>query len=640
MKIAIFSDNFYPEISGISDSIIAIAKGLALKGHEIQIYAPHYSHKEYDRAHLPYTEIALGKNISIIRLASLPYPFAPTSQGRMVIPFFLSYRHIKKFHPDIIYTQLFFGVGLEALLSAKLCRIPFVGTNHTPLSEFMRYAPIQWKWLTKAGLAYVNWYYSHCQWITAPSRVILNEMKHHGLSIKTHTISNPINLVDFIPASADEKQLLKKIFNFSSQTLLYAGRLAAEKHIDLIIHAIHKIKPIFPHIQLVITGIGGEEKALKQLAKDLDIADSIIFLGYVDQETFIKIYQASDVFVVMSTAELQCISMMQAMAIGLPVIGADALALPEYIQPEHGFIIPRGDAITLANTIQQLFSNPKTIQMLGMAGHEYVKQFSTEPIIQQWEKLFSLNHEMPIKLSIIIPAYNEEKLLKQCIESVIKATKKSHIETEIIVVNNASTDATESIARSFPEVHVINEPAKGLVIARRSGYLASTGNLIANIDADTIMPCYWIQTVFHEFITHPNMVALSGPYIYYDLSRFVRCLVKGYYGMGYIGYLFNHYILHEGAMLQGGNFVLRKNALEKIGGYNLDFDFYGEDTDMATRIQKVGLVKFTFHLPMYTSGRRLEIEGILMTGLRYGINHIWTLLFNKPYTKTSHDIRK
>ena len=207
-------------------------------------------------------------------------------------------------------------------------------------------------------------------------------------------------------------------------------------------------------------------------------------------------------------------------------------------------------------------------------------------------------------------------------------------------MNNASTDATESIARSFPEVCVINEPTKGLVMARRAGYLASTGNLIANIDADTIMPCYWIQTVFHEFVTHPKMVALSGPYIYYDLSWFARCLVKCYYGMGYIGHLFNHYIFHEGAMLQGGNFVLRKNALEKIGGYNLDFDFYGEDTDMATRIQKVGSVKFTFRLPMHTSGRRLETEGIVMTGLRYGINHIWTILFNKPYSKTSHDIRK
>jgi glycosyltransferase involved in cell wall biosynthesis len=640
MKIALFSDNFYPEISGISDSIITISKELALKGHIIQIYAPRYSKRDYARAHLPYKEIDLGENVSVVRIPSIPYVFAPTGQGQMVIPFLWSYRHIQKFNPDIIHTHLFFGVGIEALICAKLLHKPFVGTNHTPLSEFMQYAPIHWKWLTRIGIKYENWYYNHCQWITAPSQGILDKMKRDGLQVKTHTISNPINLVDFKKVSDQKKQALKQKFSLTPHTVLYAGRLAKEKHIDIIIRAIQALRKDFPDICFAITGIGSEEATLKQLVSDLDLKQHVRFFGYVEKETLIEIYQASDVFAVMSTAELQCISMMQAMVVGIPVIGADAWALPEYIHPDHGYIIPKGDTAMLTQTLRHLFTHPKKMQTLGEAGHVFVQQFSAEAILKKWERLFSHNNPAPLKLSLVIPAYNEEKLLGQCLSSIIKATREVTFDTEIIVVNNASSDNTEAIAQSFPEVRIVNEPRKGLVMARRAGYIASTGNLIANIDADTIMPAHWIQTVFQEFSTHRNIVALSGPYIYYDLSPFVRFLVKCYYYLGYIDHLFNHHILHKGAMLQGGNFVLRKDALEKIGGYNLDFDFYGEDTDMATRIQKVGTVKFAFYLPMRTSGRRLQEEGVFITGVRYMINHIWTILFDKPYTKTSQDIRK
>lgn len=94
-------------------------------------------------------------------------------------------------------------------------------------------------------------------------------------------------------------------------------------------------------------------------------------------------------------------------------------------------------------------------------------------------------------------------------------------------------------------------------------------------------------------------------------------------------------------MLQGGNFVLKRTALEAIGGYRVDkFDFYGEETDVAMRIEKVGKVKWTFSLPMKTSGRRLKNEGVIRIGLRYGINYIWPIIFGRPYTRVNADIRK
>ena len=122
-----------------------------------------------------------------------------------------------------------------------------------------------------------------------------------------------------------------------------------------------------------------------------------------------------------------------------------------------------------------------------------------------------------MKLSFVIPAHNEEKYIAQCLESVIREAKKTRRDVEIIVVNNASTDKTREIALSFSEVKVVDEPRKGLPQARQAGFLASSGDLIANVDADSIIPSFWIEKVFDHFSRNEKLVALSGPYIYYDL---------------------------------------------------------------------------------------------------------------------------
>jgi cellulose synthase/poly-beta-1,6-N-acetylglucosamine synthase-like glycosyltransferase len=93
-------------------------------------------------------------------------------------------------------------------------------------------------------------------------------------------------------------------------------------------------------------------------------------------------------------------------------------------------------------------------------------------------------------------------------------------------------------------------------------------------------------------------------------------------------------------MLQGGNFIVRRDAMEKIGGFDTRIAFYGEDTDIAKRIFAAGQVKWTFTLPMHTSGRRLRAEGIITMGLRYAINHLWQILFSKTFTTTYRDIRE
>lgn len=244
-----------------------------------------------------------------------------------------------------------------------------------------------------------------------------------------------------------------------------------------------------------------------------------------------------------------------------------------------------------------------------------------------------------MKISFAIPAHNEEKIISKCLESIISEIKRNNIEAEIIVVNNNSTDNTREVAESFPGVVVVYEKRKGIVWARQCGMENSTGELIANVDADVILPEGWLKKVESEFAKNKNLVALSGPYIYYDFNKFEKGLVRFFYYLNYLIYLLTSKVLKVSGALQGGNFVVRRDAMEKIGGYDTAIEFYGEDTDIAKRIFKVGEVKWTFDLPMYTSGRRLREEGIITMGLKYAINYLWLIIFGKPFTKKYKDHR-
>lgn len=245
-----------------------------------------------------------------------------------------------------------------------------------------------------------------------------------------------------------------------------------------------------------------------------------------------------------------------------------------------------------------------------------------------------------MKLAFVIPAYNEEALVGKCLESVLAEIARSGREAGVILVNNASTDRTGQIARGFAGVQVVDEPKKGLVNARDAGFAASAGyDLVANIDSDTIVPPGWLDTVYREFDADPKLVCLSGPYVYYDMGTFNRGMISMFYGLTYLIYLLNRFVLRVGSVVQGGNFVFKRAAWAQVGGYDRSIQFFGEDTDVAVRLSKVGGVKFSFKLKMLTSGRRLEKEGVFQTAGTYTLNFFWVTFRGKPATKDYTDIR-
>lgn len=387
MKIAFFSDSFYPELGGIPDSITATGKKLAEFDNEVRFYASRYSKKDYERAGME-SEPYFGPRTEIVRLPSLPFP-SSTGQERMALPTGLGWNSLRKWKPDIIHTNNIFGLGLEALFSAKLLNRPLIGTNHSVLREYLRYGPLHSNWSGALTLKYNAWYYNKCDFVSAPSNSAFGELLEFGLYKPHEAISNPVDTNIFRPLSGDKKGL-KARFGLSENSLVWAGRIAAEKNNDVIIKAVSLARKEIPDITLAIAGRGSEENKLKKLSQELGVEDNIIFLGTLEKPVLADLYRASEIFCIASTSETQSMVLLQAMACGLPAVGVDSLALPEYIEDSKtGLIVPPGDPATFAGAIKTLLKNPGQMEIMGKNAARSASRFSILNIAEKWESVYS-----------------------------------------------------------------------------------------------------------------------------------------------------------------------------------------------------------------------------------------------------------
>ena len=239
-----------------------------------------------------------------------------------------------------------------------------------------------------------------------------------------------------------------------------------------------------------------------------------------------------------------------------------------------------------------------------------------------------------MRLSIVVPAYNEKDYLPDCLGCILAEVQRyrSPATIEVIVVDKASTDTTFFVACRASGVHVVQEPNKGLTKARQKGLDVSCGEIVAYVDADTRMPPGWIDRLLGHF-QDQDTVCVSGPYIYYDATRLQHALVQAFFLVGKLTYWMTGY------MAVGGNFAARRSALEKIGGFDAEISFYGEDTDIARRLYSIGKVNFTFDLPMPTSARRIVGDGITKMGFTYVANFLSEVILKRPVTQAYRDFR-
>jgi glycosyltransferase involved in cell wall biosynthesis len=235
-------------------------------------------------------------------------------------------------------------------------------------------------------------------------------------------------------------------------------------------------------------------------------------------------------------------------------------------------------------------------------------------------------------ISIAIPAYNEEKIIGTCLETVLSYATNDVL--EILVIDNASTDRTAEIASRYPKVRVIREPQKGLVFARQCALKEAKGDFLAFLDADTRITENWCSILHREFTKNPKLVCMSGPYWYEGVSRFAQLFAWYVWGTNAV---VTHFL--TGYMVIGGNFVAKKTALLAMGGFDTRITFYGEDANIARRLHPHGDIYYGNDFFIYSSGRRLKKDGILKTSWIYGMNFLWEAIKKRPYTMEYEDVR-
>src|SRR6266850_2536377 len=235
-----------------------------------------------------------------------------------------------------------------------------------------------------------------------------------------------------------------------------------------------------------------------------------------------------------------------------------------------------------------------------------------------------------MKVSVVIPAYNEEVLLPACINSLLLQDYEG--EVEIIVVDNGSTDRTAAVARSRG-VRVVKESKHGYSRALARGFAAARGDIIASTDADTVVPRFWISRLVREYETRPGVVAVGGEIVFCNPNRRARLFTHGL--LPVLNRLDRN--CPEGPHLWGANFSVRRDVFEAAGGWNLDFNLQ-VDTEFSERLRAFGQVVLLEDLPVYTSCRRWN-RMLGRSLFLYATNFFSLELRGRPLWRAFPDVR-
>ncbi|MBB5632216.1 glycosyltransferase involved in cell wall biosynthesis [Cryobacterium mesophilum] len=340
LRILIGADTFAPDVNGAASFTSRLAAGLVERGHEVHIEAPAFSRK-----HGRFIEEHEGANLIVHRVYS--WRWFPHDWLRFVLPW-RSQAHaariLDEVKPDVVHIQSHIVIGRGLARQATTRGIRVIATNHfmpenliqhTLLPKFLRKTAIRIAWNDAAKT------YHLCEAITTPTRKGAEFLEAATDLTGVHAISCGINSSEYTPSFA------KKTEN----RILFVGRVTGEKHIDVLIRAVARLDPSL-EAKLEIVGGGDLMNHLKKLASDLGVADRTTFTGYVSEEELKAAYTNATVFAIPSIAELQSIATMEAMSSGLPVVAANAMALPHLVHSgENGYLFEPENVDDLAQKL-------------------------------------------------------------------------------------------------------------------------------------------------------------------------------------------------------------------------------------------------------------------------------------------------
>ncbi|MBX3068703.1 MAG: glycosyltransferase [Cryobacterium sp.] len=348
LRVLIGADTFAPNVNGAATFTSRLAAGLVERGHEVHVEAP-----AFDRHHGTFPEVHEGANLIVHRVYS--WRWFPHEWLRFVLPW-RSQAHaariLDQVKPDVVHIQSHIVIGRGLARQAKKRNIRVIATNHfmpenliqhTLLPKFLRKTAIEIAWKDAAHT------YHLCEAVTTPTKKGAEFLEAATDLRGVHAISCGINASEY---TAD----------FSPKTrnrILFVGRLAEEKQLDVLLHAFAKLDKTL-NAELQIVGDGELKHQLFKLAVELGIADRVEFSGYVADSEVKDAYTQATVFAIPSIAELQSIATLEAMSSGLPIVAADAMALPHLVHPgDNGYLFEPGNVDDLAQALTKVLEAPQ-----------------------------------------------------------------------------------------------------------------------------------------------------------------------------------------------------------------------------------------------------------------------------------------
>ncbi|MBS4189936.1 glycosyltransferase family 1 protein [Bacillus sp. FJAT-49705] len=378
MKIAFFTDTFYPDINGVARTLKRFTDYLDDQNISFKVFAPSTRSDEYVSEH-------------IHRFKSLSFFLYP--ECRLAFPnIFQIKEELQNFEPDIIHVATPFNMGLCGSYYAKKLNIPLVGSYHTDFDYYLSFYELEF--LSSYLWTYMKWFHLPFKKIFVPSRETLEKLRSKGFS-KMEIWSRGVDCTFFHPyydrfAVRQQYRIRKKYI------LTYVGRLAPEKDVKTLLEVVKLIPDeVNENIQWVIVGDGPLKEQLQNSAPK-----NMSFVGFLKGKALAEVYSASDLFVFPSPTETFGNVVLESLASGTPVIGANSGGVKSIIQDGvTGRLCQPGDAQEFATAVLDLLNNESLRKQMSSAGRNYA-------LTQKWEQIFE---QLLLAYSGVIGELEEQK---------------------------------------------------------------------------------------------------------------------------------------------------------------------------------------------------------------------------------------
>lgn len=383
MKIIIGSESFAPNVSGVAVTTERLAESLADRGHEVYVFAPSRSFRSaYD---------STFKKYKVYRLRSVINPFRSGFRVSLK-PAAVVEKQVAGIKPDLIHLQDPTSICGALLKSAKRHHIPVIITNHFSLEYVISYlrllTPLHGS-IRKFLMHHLAKFYNECNYVLCPTETVKKELLRWGVKTEIEAVSNGVDVDRFYSYSLPVTIRMKYHLP-ANPIVLYMGRIDKDKNIETLVQAIPKVlKHVNAHF--VFAGSGGEVDKMEKLVEKMKIRRQVSFIGWIDHNSqdLPELYQMASLFAIPSTIETQSLVTLEAMAAGLPVVAANAGALPELVKPnENGFLFPPHNADALGEAIVKILTDERLAQKMGKKSLEIVADHTLAECYTKIEKVY------------------------------------------------------------------------------------------------------------------------------------------------------------------------------------------------------------------------------------------------------------